>query len=364
MAKLTKLHRQNIKKMAQKRGLDIDSYDYEAKWDTSLTHEENYSAIAGDLEQLSQQVQAFNQAESDEFEKMALEQERAFLRDQQMKDYEDIKKSTTPQLDGFFQNYADMLDILVKSEDIHSLVSLGIGGIGKTYKAIQELSKKGINFVIHNGNISALELYHILYHNRKNTVLIFDDTHALLQNRNAMSLLLSALYSASGRTRICEWRSTTKKLKAPPIFEFESKIVFIANDVPKNIQPLLSRCFNVEVTFTYHELLSIMYEIAKLNHPNLTKKQRFEVVDWLRENTDETTKDFNLRLQKKVELVYVHKKTRWKSLAKSFVTQDESLALVKKILEENTGAKAQIKAFREATGMSRATFYRLKARVA
>lgn len=346
--------------MAKKQGVELDTYDYVAKWDSSLSKEENYSAIRQDLKGLSPNPPEHNRDEQEHFEAKMMSEEREFLLEQQLKDFEQIKSSTTPDLDRFYHDYTDMVDILIESKEIHSLVVLGTGGVGKTFKAIQHLATKEKSFSIHNGNISALELYHILYENRKGSFVIFDDTQALLQNKQAMSLLLSALYTASGKTRIVEWRTTSKKLRVPPIFEFESKVVFIANEVPKNIQPLLSRCFNIEVSFTHSELLKIMYEIAKLPHSKLKKEERFEVVDWLRDNTDETTKDFNLRLQKKVELVYLHKHSRWKELASTFVTKDETLALVKKICEEQASAKDQVKAFCEQGLGSRAYFYEMK----
>jgi hypothetical protein len=362
MAKFNNLHRQNITKMAVKMGIEADKLDSESIWDSSLTANENYNIVRKSLELLSQKPPEHDKDEAKHIEALALAEERAYLRDQQAKDFEDIKNSTTPDLERFYLDIEDILDILLKSREIHSLILLGDGGLGKTFKTIQVLANNGVEFVFYNGNVSALELYHILYQNRKNKILCFDDTQALLNNKTAMSLLLSALYSPSNH-RIVEWHTTSEKLKVPPIFEFESKVVFIANEIPANLQPLISRCFNYELSFTYNEILLIMMEIAKLPHEHLSKAQRFEVVEWLRANTDETTEDFNLRLQQKVELVYLYKNERWKELSQTFVRCDEMLKVIKQILETTGSAKDQIKKFQDITGRGRTQFYVYKAQL-
>jgi hypothetical protein len=204
-------------------------------------------------------------------------------------------------------------------------------------------------------------MFHILFKHRKNRILIFDDTQGLLNNKQTMSLLLSALFTArpSGK-RVVEWLTTSKKLKCPPFFQFESKIIIVANDIPSNIAPLVSRCFRYTLRMEYVDKLKLMYEIAKMPH-KLSKEERFMVVDWIKDNTCEATADMNLRLQAKIELLYEFNKDKWQELAKSLIELDCDLVIVKDIISTTTSAKEQVRKFIEQTGMSRATFFRLKA---
>ena len=122
-------------------------------------------------------------------------------------------------------------------------------GLGKTHTTVKTLSKHNKEFKSIIGNISPLELYHTLYEWR-NCNLMFDDTAGLLSNKASMSLVMAATWSPTGR-RIVQWLTTSKKLKCPPQFEFRGKVFFIANDIPKNIEPTISRSLRYVQSFTY-----------------------------------------------------------------------------------------------------------------
>jgi len=342
--------------MLKKRGIEPDTIDIEAIWDSSLTPEENYNKfkkIAGNQGE-------YQKDEVEYYEKLAIEEERKYFMEQLRKHFEDLKKSTTPKLEEYYAELTQMVNTLVENNEIFSLFLVGKAGVGKTFNTVKALARKGVDFQVILGNISPLELYHTLYSfNDEKSMLVFDDTQGLLANKQSMSLLLSALWSPTKERRVC-WRTTSKKLKAPPQFVFKGKVIFIANRIPKYIAPTVSRCFCMEVNFNYYEILKIMLEIAKLPHPKLTKEERLMIWEWIRDNTDYTTKDFDLRLQKKIEIIYQHNKKNWKKLALKLINRDEELQLIKQLMESHRTVKSMVKEWTEKTGKSRRTFFAKK----
>lgn len=363
--KLNGNHKRWFEAECRRQNILPDKFDLEAEWDSSLSWTENKTILTEKLAELGspsdkETAKKYDSEAEDRFNQEVIAQEREFLEEEQKKDYERIKAMSTPELQKHYWKLERIIDTLVDG-DVASMILLGPAGMGKTFTTIQHLAVRDVEFSFHNGNISALEMYHILYANREKRIVIFDDTQALLHNKSAMSILLSALYSPTGR-RILEWRTTSKKLKAPPIFEFKSKIVFIANALPSDCEPLVSRCFKFNLDFTREEMLEIMLEIAKMPS-GLKKAERFAIVDFIRDNSDISTKDVDLRLQKKVELVFRHNRDKWQELAKCFFEQDEMLMKMKEILASSATSKEQVKAFLEQTGYSRAQFYKLKSKL-
>jgi hypothetical protein len=362
MVKLTNFHKQNIEKMAKSLGVMIEKVDMEGYWDTSITAEENYNKFREILELLSTNGRKLEKSYAkdvvEHYEQMALEEETAFIQEQIHKGLEDIKKSTTSQLEKYYWVQDSYLDMVLKSDEINSLVLLGRAGLGKTFETIRYLASNNVDFQLITGMISPLELFHLLYENKENKLLVFDDCKAILNNPQTSAILLQALWGVP--KRIVAWRTTSTKLKVPETFVFNSKIIVIVNDIPQEIEPLMSRCLLLGVEFDYNQILSIMGEICKTPHKSLTKEERFEIWDWIRQNTDETTEDFNLRLQKKIEMIYQHKKDKWKDLSKLLIKKDDTLALVKRIMTETSSVKAQVQKFSEETGKSRRQFFYLK----
>jgi hypothetical protein len=354
------LHR--FKSIAKKYGVAEDLIDWKSM-DWSLTYPELKNILIGKLKLLGKTpIEEVTVAKDyvNYIEKETNQAERQYLKEQIAKDLEEIKKSTTPEMSKYYSVHNDYLDMLMKSNDFHSLILHGKAGLGKTFETYRYCGEKGIEFEVVGGTISPLELFHILYEyrNRENFALIFDDCKAILKNEQNASLMLQALWGMP--KRICQWRTTSQKLKVPEIFEFKSKVVVIVNDIPKNIEPLLSRCLELGMSFDYTQIMKIMMEIAKIPHKTLSKEQRFEIVDWLRENSDETVENFNLRLQRKIEMIYQLKPDRWKDLSKLLITKDDNLALVKRIILESSCVKEQLKKFTEETGYGRYQFYKFK----
>ena len=166
--------------------------------------------------------------------------------------------------------------------------------------------------------------------------------------------MLNALYSNAGGDRKISWNSS--KLKdIPNEFILKANIILIINEIPKNLGRDLinSRCLNYEFKFNNFEILAIMKAIADTKHPKLSKEERHKIIDYITEYVDETTLNFDLRVQNKIENLYIYDKNSWKDLAKPLLnTKNEKLMLLKNLIKECSDIKEVKNKWIDETGLS------------
>lgn len=196
-----------------------------------------------------------------------------------------------------------------------SFILFGKQGQGKTTIVLKTLEEEKANYVYHSGISTPKALYEFLYENREGKVIVFDDCAGLINNLYALSILLSALWSSVGK-RVITWNSTKSTI---PRFIFNSRIIVIANKLPKTdyADVVLSRCLVYNLNLTYSQIINMMYAIGNE-----------EIVDYIRENSSEATKHFDLRLLKKAEKFYEYNQDGWKELIKPMLERDEDLQLI------------------------------------
>jgi hypothetical protein len=347
--KLTKKLIDKVNKRFEQLGINNPNWkDY---WDDTLTEEENLANIvSGKLES------SFgDKDEVQHYDQVMAEQERQVIQQEIKKEFKEILGKETDDLKKYYFTLEKYIETTLKAKYLHSLFITGKAGIGKSFTVVKVLSNTVPDYKIVLGNISPLELFHTLYDYRK-SVTVFDDTSGLLANKQSMSILMSAMWSPTNR-RTVSWLTTSKKLKCPPQYEFQGKIIFIANEIPDNIKPIVSRCLEFSLNFNHFEILKIMAEISKLPHPTLSREERQMIFNWIKDNTDETTQNFDLRLQKKIETLYEYNKENWKELALKLVGRDEDLVVIKQLVKEYSTVKTQIQKWTEITGKSRRLFF-------
>jgi len=228
---------------------------------------------------------------------------------------------------GFFDNF----------------ILFGGQGQGKTTLVLKTLIEEGIKPVYHSGISTPKALYEFLYENREDKMIVFDDCAGLINNVYAVSLLLSAMWSVD-KKRIITWNSTKNDL--PNNFVFTSRIIIIANKLPKTdyAEVVLSRCLIYNLKMSYQKLIGMMYAIGDK-----------EIVDHIKEHSNEATKNFDLRLLKKAESFYKYNKDTWKELTNSMLEKDEDLQLII--------AGVDFEAWNDKTNLSRRTFDRYKSQL-
>lgn len=250
----------------------------------------------------------------------------------------------------------------VISADTLSLILLGKQARGKSYLVVETLNKGKAKYKYHSGFTSPMALYKLLYENRDEGIInVFDDTQGLMSSKEALPLMLNALYSINEKREIM-WNTTSSKLGIPQRFIYEARTILITNTLPNNLNSTLisSRCLSYEFNPTNKQLLSMMYEIAKQDN-DIPKEKRIEIVDFMKGYADGTCKNFDLRTQRHIENLFRYDKDGWKELSQPLLSKDESLVLLKTLLKEcSTIAEAE-KRYCEKEGVCRKTFYNRKA---
>ena len=122
----------------------------------------------------------------------------------------------------------------------------------------------------------------------------------------------------------------------------------------------MSRSLAYEMNFSYKETMEILAEFVKIPYKKLAEDRRRVVFNYLKENTDDTTKDLNFRTLVKMYDLYITSKGLWKELSKPILVRDEKLALLKQLLNETNSIGDAQKRYCDETGLSRMSFFRYK----
>lgn len=246
---------------------------------------------------------------------------------------------------------------LIRSDNKHLCIFTGKTGIGKS-EAIRnfcnEIGNYGDKWIMFNGYITTLELYHYLYENQ-NKIVIFDDVGTLFEDNKKIQIIMSAVYEP----RNVMYGTTTEKLKYPACFKFNGKIIILCNKIPKSVpKALLNRAIVYNLEFNHNEMIDFMYAIAdKRGYPK-------EVVDFIRDNSS-FYHELNIRILEKIVDYYRFCPENWVQMAINELNCicNRNLGLVYDLLLKYNNVKEQFRAFYELTGKSRRTFYRYKTRL-
>jgi DNA polymerase III delta prime subunit len=357
---------------------DFDLIDFSALVDEKLQYEENKNLLMPLIEGLSVKTEQTHKekietdlkqkgnsvkAEKEKIAKAELEglKEEAKVSEQDFeKAINSIKFESSKELESYFNVTNKLLGTLVNSKKIEGMILQGGAGLGKSFNTIKKLAdlglKKGKDYEILSSYVTPLELYKFLYDNRNGKIIILDDTMGFFNNKINIGIVLSALWGEG--KRIIHYHSSSGKLEVPQSFIFESKIVWCVNELPKNMESVKSRCFYHELEFSYGEKIKLMYEIAKI------QDIPFEIVDFIKESSDESTENMDFRLLWKVNEIFKANPKEWKEIAIVGLCKDEKLVLLKQLLKECDTSIAEVeKKWCEKTQMCRKSFYNYKQRI-
>lgn len=123
---------------------------------------------------------------------------------------------------------------------INSLFVYGLAGIGKSQTVLNKLKSLKVEYEIFSGGVKdAAAIAKILYDNRNDKVIVFDDFDSIFRNKSCVDILKRAL--ADQDNRIITWADSTKRAKkdtVPLKFEFTSSVIFISNSpkLDKNLK--------------------------------------------------------------------------------------------------------------------------------
>lgn len=255
----------------------------------------------------------------------------------------------------------------------------GTGGVGKSKVIAETLADEGVNPVLLNSHVTPLSLYSALHEHRQGKVIWLDDADAAYTSLPILGLLRSALWGTT-EGRIVTY-SSTQLNGVPGSFEFDSKVIFTANTIPKRneaFRAVLSRVDVFELVATNDEILEQMGVLAGGGFGSLDAATCRSVVDYIR--TAGGNRQLSMRLYesslRKVEYA-VATGTDWRDLVRSQLdqlgskdrdgvpkpldTKGHDLKCMALAVEKfPASAKQQEEFWRETTGKSRATFFRTK----
>lgn len=341
-------------------GDDFDKFDFQEEIDKKISLGENKTILRQKFKVFLKEQLSKNDVKTIK-EKEEYEVLQKFKEDEQQalelfeKDVFKLKKSEITITD----KYKIPIEYIksVANGYNKAFIFLGSAGIGKSFVTRQTLAKEGVKFVESRGVNSPLGFYQFLYeNNQKDLTIVFDDVSGLVDNPNAFSILLGVLWEG-----LASWNSTSEKLKIPKQFIFKGRIIIIANKLSgSNTDIVKSRCLTYLLEMNREDILKMMFLIAKQPHPKLNEDERIKIVEFIKESSDNSTDNFDLRTQYKIEQLYLYDKKDWKELAKPLLLKNNVIEFLEFCLENNNSVKQAERQFCNEIGLSRRQFYNLK----
>jgi len=218
---------------------------------------------------------------------------------------------------------------MVINKKVKGLLLWGECGNGKTFqvkKAIKEYKlKEGIDYNFITGHITPLQFYKKLYENR-NSLIIIDDI-SIFDSKININMLKASL---NDNCQLVEYNSSLLK-DFPNSFIFNGRIIILLNEKLSNNEDLKaveSRILTYNLKMDYKTKINIINDIAKEEYDGLNLNERLEIVEWIEENSDESTKNLSIRLLFMCFEFYKWNKELWKELAGNYVRKDEYVSLI------------------------------------
>lgn len=254
------------------------------------------------------------------------------------------------------------------------------GGLGKSYLVRKKLKEhcKPDEYEIRNGHITPLSLYKLMY-GHKDGIIMLDDVEDVLKNDIAVGILKAGLWDVEGNgKREITWTSTSAKLgDVPQKFTFNGGIILLCNKIPKRndsvVKAFRTRGLEYEIQLTYKQKLKIFQQLIdsadffKIAGVNLEKDDREQLKKDLEEHTSVVMENFNFRTVVKLIKFYVYGKQHHPDkpdlyiiLHKKTNHVDEEKEIVLNLMKKKLPVSQEVQQFRELTGKSRATYYRIK----
>jgi hypothetical protein len=166
------------------------------------------------------------------------------------------------------EDIRSLMDLLLASDNFHSLVVEGAPGWGKSSSVERVLTDKNLKFTAIGSYTTPLRLFEILCENSSGVVVI-DDCAGIFGDSIAMSILKAATWASSGTegTRLVTWSSSSEKVRNNAFF-FEGKIVLLANAIPVTGDgaAFTSRSLHYCITPSPVDMETLIWSVASSGH--------------------------------------------------------------------------------------------------
>jgi hypothetical protein len=375
----------NAEQMARSAGIDTQKIDFKSLIDSSLSHKENLDMIEEELQKHTGEIEApakdairAQQRELDQKYKDKLTEQKQKERQKFLE--QDNKSEEVQSYYTHFNQYARA----VARGQHHAMMVNAPPGIGKSFQLTnvvlpEEVGTNG--FAVQSGYCPPFQFYKKLWEVQRSQadVLVLDDIEGLINSKKALAILKQATWSAQD-SRVVEWNSSSSKLEdengedIPPKFEFDGRLIMVFNKVDQEdpiVNSLMDRCFYYELDFSYEQRVKLVQSVAEQGVGlGVPKEERVKVADWLHDITNPEVRDFNIRTLEEALRIYKFKSTEdndvdqaeFESLVEPLIEVDRKLYVVRDIIVNQThdSVSDQVQEFKDRTGESRRTFYRVR----
>jgi len=322
-------------------------------------------------------LKVFKEEDTDKEKKTTRAEEKAEkikkVKKEEQKVEDDLHKMNVDQLQS--NVYLEMdayTEMVAKGISFGSIVE-GPGGTGKTYRILNQL--KDVDYAYTDSFTTPAAFYIWMYKNRNKEVLIVDDIAGFMTNEKVLAFLKGGLWEVNGR-RIIHYM-TTKPLQdengeyVPNTFILSARMIIITNKLNRknpHLQAVVTRVNYCKVEIDFDELMNIFEQIVKKEYPGLSLDERYEVFNYIKENTSETNIQLNIRslikcFQQRVYSKNIKSPDLWKRLAMISILQKNPNLVIVEEIENDPQFKTveeKVAEFKRKTGKARATYFRLK----
>jgi len=274
---------------------DFDKYDVHAKYDSTLTMEENKKEMRDDLKaiihDLKSQVE-YTKAQQERIEtetikkaEAEVEQYNKSLKFEDIKDLDQFYAQIVRGVNKMCQGFSNLL--FVRSR----------GGVGKSWNIRKTLVNNNADFVEISGDVTEAYLYRLIFENN-GKIIWLKDVVKLLQGLDSMNMLKGA--TETENEKILTKSSYSKDQDdLPNRFLCKCKFIFDYNNLfgaqlKEDFEALTSRGDYLELPFSDDDVKQIMRLIAK--------------EDWEKEVTEYIIGNFEANGMIKLNL-----RTQWKA---------------------------------------------------
>lgn len=168
---------------------------------------------------------------------------------------------------------------------INALYVYGAPGTGKTETVVRSLQKHNAAYEYFQGGVKdTYSIAKILYENRNNKIIVFDDFDSIFKVKGAVDILKTALQDHEKRT--ITWADGTKRTKKDSIprkFEFTSAVIFVSNR-PRVDAALKDRSMIVNIEASKVEILEWVHLHFDTFMPKIPLSVKTVVYDFIKAN--------------------------------------------------------------------------------
>jgi hypothetical protein len=289
-----------------------------------------------------------------------------------------VEETNLTALEERQQLLAHHVRLVARRMSLGLFVFGSVGGLGKSRTVLRTLAEEGVSPILINSHVTPLSLFKQFFDHRSGAVVFFDDVDSIFGSMPHLGLLRSALW---GDPRVVHYGSSQLPADLPSSFIFESRLIFAANVIPRKndaFKAVLSRCDIFELNASQEEVIDLMRSIAAAGYETLSPNECQEVVGFIENNGDDRAISLRLLEPSFRKVIYARSEgLDWRPLVVSQLRalgrkEDTSrrvdakaneLRLLHQAMERFPHSVSEQQAFwSKATGMSRASFFRLLAR--